>query len=277
MKFKGLRIITNLHCNQHCKFCYQSKKDKMLLSLGVLHYETRGYVNKSFEYCTIMGGESTVLPDQTLLSFISAGVRLSKQTRLTTNGSLLTPKRMGLWHSYGLNGVNISIPAIGNLYQKITRSKMTFEDARQKVAAAKQVFGAENVRINVPMCAENIRGKEIEEMLWFFLHVMSVKVTLCEDLHATYSIRSNPERFGLKQISDSGFGLVMMDFHGKDVAIYAHKDNYKNTDLIVSPVGIFHAWDGYCKAIGYKSKTLADAIIKARGVNSPPTIPITFD
>ena len=60
-QFRGLRIITNLHCNYKCKFCYQKSKRREILDTISLLLSLDEYKEKQFEYCTIMGGESTLL------------------------------------------------------------------------------------------------------------------------------------------------------------------------------------------------------------------------
>lgn len=250
--FKGLRIITNLHCNYRCMFCYQKDKSVKVLSLPLLRQTLAVADTKRFEYCTIMGGEATLLPN--LEEYIDCGHDAVPvgDVRLTTNGFLLTRDKLELWKNRGLTGVNISVPVMKDgVYQHITGSPMTPNELLHIINECKRVFGNHQVRINIPLCRQNTMSEELDKMLMLFLHIMDVKVTLCDDLFGTHSILNSLGSFGLKKIKDTGFGLVMLDYAGQELGYYCHKDNYKGTDLIVSPVGTFVGWDDYCKAVGF--------------------------
>ena len=280
MKFKGLRIITNLDCNYRCNFCYQKDKSCKRLSLHTLSQTVNPYKETKFEYCTIMGGESTLLPN--LAPFITIGASVSKQTRLTTNGSRLNGTDIAKWKACGLSGINISMPVLGPEYVTVTGSGVSSCHVQNNVMMVANYYGADQTRVNIPLCEANMEDpSKLKEMLWLFAHVMKVKITLCDDILESYSLRQNPEKYDLTFIKDTGYGLLIYDFHGREIGCYAHKDNYKETDLIVSPVGIFPCWDGYCNAIGLNyhkpKRTFEDIINKARGINMPPKIPITFD
>jgi hypothetical protein len=172
------------------------------------------------------------------------------QTRLTTNGSLLTREKLEHWKTHGLDGVNVSIPLVGAGFQELTNSLVSSIVITDNVKLVKEVFGAENARINIPLCKQNMEGNVLEELLWLFLFILNVKVTICEDVLCSYTIMDKLPSLGLKLIKDTGHGLMMLDFHGKELGCYSHKDNYKEDDLIVSPVGVFPSWDGYCQAVG---------------------------
>jgi molybdenum cofactor biosynthesis enzyme MoaA len=251
MKLLGLRIITNFDCNLHCNYCWQGRKDKLALSLDTLLATTQKYPDKAFNYCTIMGGETTLLPDDVILGFLREASRVALDVRMTTNGNLLTVERLKKFKIHGLDGLNISVPALEEKYQVITRAKIHSQELLNKIGDAKRIFGSQSIRINIPLRPENMKGKDLEEMLWLFLHVMDVGVTLCEDIHGTYSVRANPQAYGLKIIKDSGYGLYFLDFHGKDLAVYAHTGKCNDVELIVHPTGISNSWEEYAKVIKY--------------------------
>ena len=89
----------------------------------------------------------------------------------------------------------------------------------------------------------------------FFLGELNLNVTICEDIHETYSFVKTPEKMESKLIEDTGYGLLFFNHlpTGKTFGYYHHSDNYKNTDLILSPLGDFIAWDKFCEAIGYNN------------------------
>jgi hypothetical protein len=48
----------------------------------------------------------------------------------------------------------------------------------------------------------------------------------------------------------SGDGLVFLECKKKRFGYYSHKDCYRNTDLIITPLSIWTNWDHYYNAIG---------------------------
>ena len=236
----GLRIITNLSCLYKCRFCYQARKDNSILSLQSLRGQLVRYGPKHFQYCTIMGGESTLLKN--LPEYISIGSHCSCETRLTTNGSLLTEKTLKEYKDAGLTGINISIGTLEK-YAEVTGSNV---DILPKVALAQKFLP---VRINIPLCKENMEG-EIKELVGLFLS-MGLSVTICEDILGTHKALHETENIlGAKIVEDTGHGLVFLERDGKRFGYYTHKDNYKNTDLVITPLGTWNNWDGYCDAVG---------------------------
>jgi molybdenum cofactor biosynthesis enzyme MoaA len=249
----GLRIITNLHCNYKCQFCYQKDKSCKILNISTLVNELKKYKNKEFEYCTIMGGESTLLDN--LQDYISWADYYCKQIRLTTNGALLIDKKLYLYKLGGLNGVNISIPSF-LFYKQLTGSTYNIGYILDKIELAESIVGG--TRVNIPLCGINIDG-ELERMLGFLLDKRRYNVTICEDLHGTHSLIKgktiDKTANALNSIFDGDSGYGLLYFRRKNSGVrfgyYTHKDNYKETDLIISPVGIFNKWDDYCEKVGF--------------------------
>jgi molybdenum cofactor biosynthesis enzyme MoaA len=242
---KGLRIITNLHCDRRCNFCYQGDKQFKVLPIETLKVEASQYPLKHFEYCTVMGGESTLLKD--LDEYIKIGNAYSQQVRLTTHGGNLTHESLRAYEKAGLTGVNISVPTLER-YKEVTGSRLVWADVIWQILLAKAYF-PNNIRVNIPLCKENV-DREIKDLIEFFLHNIEVEVTICEDVVATYSLYNTPEKMGATFVKDTGYGLTFFDCKGKQFGYYSHSDNYKNTDLVVTPLGTYIAWDEYCEAVG---------------------------
>lgn len=238
-KLRGLRIITNLHCNYCCRFCYQKRKTRDILDLNELRKKVSIFPDKYFEYCTIMGGESTLLPD--LAKYIKIGKKYSKQVRLTTNGSLLTKRLLLKYKKAGLDGITISIATLEK-YQEITGSWLTSQQILDKVELARKIFP--DIRINIALCKENMRG-EIKNLVDLFVSKIKLNITLCESMTEKYSCLKNPEFIDSQIVEDTGYGLVILKHKGRKFGYYSHKDNYKHTDLVVTPVGTWTNWDGY--------------------------------
>jgi len=252
---KGLRTITNLHCNNHCKFCYQKDKSAKILDLNEFLAQVKPYNYKHFEYCTIMGGESTLLSN--LPEYIKIGSLYAKETRLTTNGVLLTPKLFNHYLNAGLNGINISIATIKK-YDTVHGIHPNF-DIDKLLDMIDYMHGhsfnpANNfsVRVNIPLCKENCEGKnpEILFLLDYFTR-MNINVTMCEDIKGSYSFYNEFDKIlcDVKEVTD--YGLILLDYNGHQIGYYTHRNNnYNETDLVVSPLGTWINWDGYCKAVG---------------------------
>jgi len=243
-QFRGLRIITNLHCNYKCKFCYQKNKQDIILSVFSLVQNLVEYKKKYFEYCTIMGGESTLLDN--LTHYIEIGNNFSKETRLTTNGSLLSAQSLEEYKRSGLTGLNISIATLK--HYKETTDGVAPKLILKTVEMAKEVFP--NLRINIALCKENMSG-EIKELLDLFIDKMNLNVTICEDILKTYScVDDFKGKLNSEFIENTGHGLIFLSYKGKRFGYYTHDDNYKNEDLIISPYGVDVSWTGFCEKIG---------------------------
>jgi len=246
-KLRGLRMITNLHCNQQCNFCYQEKKTNDILPIPTLRKELECYTRKYFEYCTIMGGEASLLDN--LCEYISVGSFYSNEVRLTTNGVLLDRQRLEAYKSAGLTGINISIASLEK-YGEITGNKLETKEIIKTIELSRFYFP--NLRINIALCKENMEG-EIKRLVERFVYQMQLNITLCESINAEYSCLQNPKELLDSQIvEDTGYGLIFLEHRGLRYGYYSHKDNYKHTDLVVSPLGTWTNWDGYCHAVGIR-------------------------
>jgi molybdenum cofactor biosynthesis enzyme MoaA len=193
-----------------------------------------------------MGGESFVLPN--LHQYVYVASSFANEVRITTNGSLITREKLLRFKKLGLTGINISVASIKK-YKEITNSKYDWPFILDKIKIAQEIF-PDTARINMALCKENMFG-EIKEMIHFFVSEMKLNVTICEDVLETYKALDDTEgKLGAKIVEDSGYGLVFLEHEGKRFGYYSHKDNYKNTDFILSPIGHFIAWNEYCQKVG---------------------------
>lgn len=238
-------MITNLSCNYMCKFCYQVKKNDKVLQIPILVDSIKDFPDHHFEYCTIMGGESTMLPN--LHEYIEVVSRVSPFVRLTTNGYLLTNNTLLEYKESGLTGINVSVASLAH-YQEVTQGPLDSYGIRNRINLCKEHF-PNQTRINIALCKENMSG-EIKDLIHYFLCDVGVNVTICEDILATYSLVNNPEKMGARFVEDTGYGLLFFEHEGRRFGYYHHSDNYKNTDLIVSPLGNYIAWDKFCEDVG---------------------------
>jgi len=247
--FRGLRIITNTHCNYNCKFCYQKNKPANILDISYLKSYLQLFESKSFEYCTIMGGESTLLTN--LVKYINIGSKYAKEVRLTTNGALLSPMLLKEYKEAGLTGLNISIATLEK-YSETTRGGISSDSIINVVNIAKEFFP--NLRINIALCEENFNN-EIKNLIDLFVTKMSLNVTICEDILKTYTcVDKFEELLDSSFVENTGHGLLFLKHKDKLFGYYTHDDNYKDEDLIISPYGIDVSWTGFCEKVGLNIK-----------------------
>lgn len=256
MNLKGIRMITNLHCNNNCKFCYQKDKSKKILDLDVLlgilgegsiNLELKPSAYKQYSYCTIMGGESTLLPN--LSEYVKIGSLYAKETRLTTNGKLLTEKLINKLVINGLTGINISIATINpEQYKIIHGTDCNIDDLIYLIDEQQTDY-----RINIPLCQENCDNDfyHLKDMLELFVAEGRINVTMCEDIKGTYSLYNRFNEIGCEVIEETDYGLIFLNYKGNRIGYYTHRNSsYNDTDLVITPLGTFINWDGYCEAVG---------------------------
>jgi len=201
-----------------------------------------------------MGGESTLLPN--LTEYIKIGSlhsRQTRQTRLTTNGKLLNKQSMLEYKAAGLDGINISIAAFNvNMYKTIhgtdcdlTTLLYTIYNNRDKI----------DFRINIPLCKENCDNNFSE--LKYILKVLTdenFNITICEDVKGKFSLYDQFEIIGAKVVEETAYGLIFIEYNGHKIGYYTHKNNYNDTDIVVTSVGTFINWDGYCETVGINNE-----------------------
>jgi molybdenum cofactor biosynthesis enzyme MoaA len=237
MSIRGLRIITNLDCNARCTFCYQKNKQKLLLPLEALDQ----CQNKRYEYITLMGGESLLHYDH-LVNILCRVNNCADEIALTTNGSLLTHHKVVELKHLGLTRINFSIPTVNeNRYYKMV--------GHHFLSLLTNLFETERilpVRINIPVV-----GQTREDLFGTirFMWEMGYNFTLCSEQRKPLVDKLIFEKYGFKFVKDNGFGLCQLIHEGKEVYYYSHKDNYKNSDLILSPVIETLGWDKYCEEV----------------------------
>lgn len=239
---KGLRIITNLHCNYSCKFCYQTRKSHDVLTVTELKRQLHRYPPSFFEYCTIMGGEAMLLNN--LCDYITVVKSYYGDTRLTTNGSLISKEILQMYKTAGLSGINLSIPSLEK-YSELTGSSLSGRQILERAQMVLTAFG--ECRINIALCKENLSG-ELNSMLDTFLGI-GAQVTLCENMiDGSFSI-DNFEDMGASVVSQSEEGLTILNRGVYSLGYWGHTGDYKFTDLIITPVGTFTDWEQYMEIV----------------------------
>lgn len=237
------RLITNLKCNMspNCYFCYQSYKpckEDQILSLEKCE-ETMKKVGQ-LKRATIMGGESTLLPN--LAEYIALTRKYVKEDIcLVTNGILLNEERIKEYAEAGLTEVAISISSL----------EMYMVRREQALICKKYV---PNTRINIPKCWEST-GDKLVDILKAVL-ADGFYTVVCEDLMGRYGEFDFEEKLPATKIKDDGHNFF--DYIWKDpntgiehqFGVFGHYSGYDDTDIVITPLGNFCKWEQYCKAVG---------------------------
>ena len=235
-QFFRYRIITNLLCNMqpNCYFCYQPNKDpKLVLDMDKMK-DTFRRCGRKMRRATIMGGESTILPN--LHEYIAlTKANVEEDVCLVTNGILLDEKRVTKYVEAGLSEVAISISSLPMYYARREQALM----CRKHIP---------NTRINIPKCNES-NGDALVEIL---KHVLTdgFYVVVCEDLMGRYGDFDFEEKLPAKKIKDDGCNFFDYTWNGHQFGVFGNYQGYNATDIIVTPVGTFSRWEDYCKKIG---------------------------
>lgn len=230
------RVITNLACNMqpNCEFCYQPNKDaRYKLDINKME-DTMKRCGRKLNRATIMGGESTLLPD---LSNYIAKVKeyVEDDICLVTNGILLNEEKIKEYAEAGLTEFAISISSIEMYYER-----------REQLFLCKKYVP--NTRINIPKSYESV-GDKLVNMLKVIL-TDGFYVVVCEDLMGRYGEYTFEEDLPAKKIKDDGHNFFDFTWNGHQFGLFANYDGYDETDVIISPMGNFVKWESYCKKIG---------------------------
>lgn len=230
------RIITNLNCNQNpqCYFCFQPDKRNLVLDIQKMK-ETLDKVGE-LERATIMGGESTLLPN--LAEYIRLVKEKVKVVCLVTNGILLNEKNVTEYKEAGLEEMAISISSM-EMYQKL----------RNQILIANRIIP--NCRINIPKCWETT-GEKLYALVKQILED-NVGVVVCEDLMGRYGEFEFEKKMGAKLVRDDGHNFLTYEYQGKEFGVFAHYSGYDKTDIIITPIGNFSSWEKYCETVGNTS------------------------
>lgn len=228
------RVITNLNCNMqpNCYFCYQPNKPSLKLDLELAR-KTMTKVGK-MKRATIMGGESTLLDN------LSEYIALTKEfveedVCLVTNGILLTEDKVLEYKSSELSEVAISISSIEQ-----------YLNIRDKALMCKKHIP--NTRINIPKSYESV-GDNLVELLKVIL-LDGFYLIICEDLMGRYGEYDFEEKLPARKIKDDGHNFISYEWNGKEFGQFTHYKKYDDTDIIISPVGVFSKWEMYCEKVG---------------------------
>jgi len=189
-QFFRYRIITNLWCNMqpNCYFCYQPNKNpKLILGMDLMS-ETFRRCGRKMKRATIMGGESTILPN--LHEYIAlTKANVEEDVCLVTNGILLNEERIARYAEAGLTEVAISISSL----------EMYMARREQAFMCRKYI---PNTRINIPKCNES-NGENLVQILKQILNDGFYAV-VCEDLMGRYGEFDFEERLPATKIKDDG-------------------------------------------------------------------------
>lgn len=234
MGYFRYRIITNFHCNQACSFCFQPEKSQKILSIESL--------NQTLAKCprmpraTIMGGESTLLPN--LAQYIMIMKQKTEVVCLVTNGSLLNHTNLNEYVEAGLGEIAISISSMEQ-----------YKERHWEIQLANSIVP--NCRVNIPKSPESI-GDKLYKLVETILDD-GVGVVVCEDLMGRYGIYEFEEKMGAKLVRTDGHNFLTYEYKGKEFGLFAHFEGYDKTDIIITPIGNFASWKKYCAAIGNTS------------------------
>jgi hypothetical protein len=237
-----LRVITNLDCNCRCVFCYQKRKDAVVLSKAALK---DAVACRRFARASIMGGETLLLKDAEEYVRIAADV--ADTVGLTTNGTLLDAVRAKGLAKAGVQELAVSIPSFTN-YRQITgadlyRTLANLDAARRYIPS---------VRVNITQNLYSMDAtRGIPEIYLMIREVLKagLGVVICEDITARFEM-DFPRYLDGAEMVGSEFGFETWRYGDHTFGFFHGADNYDGTDLVVTPVGNFDTWKGYCDAVG---------------------------
>lgn len=230
------RVITNLECNQNpqCYFCYQPLKKALHLSLEKCK-ETMDKVGV-LKRATIMGGESTLLPN--LPEFIKlTREHVEEDVCLVTNGILLDEGRLRSYAESGLSEVAISVSSLA-----------MYRNLKNRAFLCKTFIP--NTRINIPKCWESC-GEKLNILLKEIL-TDGFYAIVCEDLQGRYGEFTFEQDMPARKIKDDGYNFYDYEWNGKQFGVFGKYVGYNDSDIIITPVGNFCSWEKYCEKIGNK-------------------------
>lgn len=228
-----VRLVTNLDCNFSCPFCYQEDKRSVKVDPQLVH-SILAELSRRFDRCSIMGGESTLYPDD-LIKHVEVVSKFCNSVCLITNGSLLSEELLARLIKSGLAELTISIPSLAR-FDEITGHKLSV--VMDNLYTSKRLL--KNVRVNLVHSRYNT--DEIESVALELLD-RGFYVVICDDM--TYPLEVNFGSF----VSCDDFGFSVYEVNGNEFGVSKHNGKYDKTDLIITPVGTFVSWEGYLESI----------------------------
>lgn len=246
MKKWNLRVITNLHCNERCYFCYQKNKQELILNKDELKSLLENNIIKMCERGAIYGGEPTLLDD--LNKYIAISKPFCKVLSMTTNGTILTKEKMIGYTEAGLDEMGIFIPSI-KYWNEMRKS--SFEDMEKTILLAKECI--KNLRINIVENIYNMNKEdseyEIYDMIRYFICELEVGILICRNFSQRFPDLDLEGKLGLVKDGDLRNGVQQYMYNGKIMlSYYAPLKVYDRNDWIISPLGEFYTWSGFIKA-----------------------------
>ena len=188
---------------------------------------------------TIMGGESTILHN--LDEYIKlTRENVEKDVCLVTNGILLNEDRIKKYAEAGLTEVAISISSL----------PMYMARREQALLCRKYI---PNTRINIPKCNES-NGQYLVSILKQVL-TDGFYTVVCEDLMGRYGDFTFEKDLPATKIKDDGCNFFDYEWEGHQFGVFGNFIGYNQTDIIITPVGVFSRWEDYCKKVGNTNLT----------------------
>jgi sulfatase maturation enzyme AslB (radical SAM superfamily) len=238
-----LRIITNLHCNCHCQFCYQKRKAEIVLPFIKLRDAIGG---RHFERASVMGGETLLL--QNAEEYIRIAADAATTVGLTTNGVFLTPVRAKGLAKAGVQELAVSVPSFLH-YQEITGADL--HRTLANIEAAKRYVP--NVRLNITQNRFNMNNENGTPEIYLMIRETlrtGVGVVICEDITAEFKMDFKKYLGDEVTMKSCEYGFETWELNGIPFGFFHGATNYDDTDLIVTPVGNFNNWKDYCDEVG---------------------------
>lgn len=173
-------IIVTRKCNLDCTYCFVRKPTKEELSAT----QTREVIDKLYflgcRFVDFTGGEPTLRND--LPELVKHASQKPMVTRITTNGTLLTPEYIETLAKAGIDIINVSIDstvAFDQSMKDYIRSRKIITD----LTKARERFGFE-IETNLTMTRKNLdRVTETIKLM----HDLEIPIAICIVIRNTYS------------------------------------------------------------------------------------------
>ncbi len=232
-EYNVLRVVTGYHCNQHCSFCYQHRRDGGFLRVAHLEEVLSSRPTFTPAYVTIMGGEPTLQPDLLELVTFLRGRYPRAWFSITTNGTAPVELYIAL-DAHGMDNITFSLQTLDpQQFSTLTgQNKVRLEDYVAKILYVRAHARA-SVRINAYIIPENV------ETMYRFCKEHDLKLTFCEDLLSQQVADS--QRLNLSgdvhEIIQNDIRRIYMDKDGFEFWNYKYLGVFNYNNLIVLPDG----------------------------------------
>ena len=175
-KLRDIRISVTDRCNFRCSYCmpkeiydsnYKFFKKSEILSFEEIIRVTKILASFGVKKVRLTGGEPLLRKNIHLLVSELKKIKEIQDISMTTNGVLLSEKRVELLKDSGLNRITFSLDSLNDKrFQEISGSKYSSKDVLEGIENAKKA-GFENIKINM-VVKKNINDNDIIPMLEYF-------------------------------------------------------------------------------------------------------------